>query len=136
MLVYVPNGAPAPMPAIFGLNFSGNHAVHADPAIRLKELPFDQHLLISLIAPRPFYVSSAKDDRHSDPEGEFAAAKAAEPVYRLLGAGGLPAEAWPAVGTPVHGGIGYHVRAGKHDVLDYDWDQYLDFADRHLKTRR
>ena len=101
-----------------------------------KELTFDQHLLISLIAPRPVYVGSAEDDRHSDPEGEFAAAKAAEPVYRLLGAGGLPAEAWPAVGTPVHGGIGYHVRAGKHDVLDYDWDQYLDFADRHLKTRR
>jgi hypothetical protein len=99
------------------------------------ELPFDQHLVISLVAPRPVYVASAFDDKHSDPEGEFAGAKAAEPVFLLLGARGLPAESWPAVDTPVQGGIGYHVRSGKHDVTDFDWRQYLDFADRHLKTR-
>lgn len=99
------------------------------------ELPFDQHLVISLIAPRPVYVASAEDDKHSDPEGEFAAAKAAEPVYRLLGAGGLPAETWPPVNTSVQDGMGYHVRSGKHDVTDFDWKQYLDFADRHLPVR-
>ena len=98
------------------------------------ELPFDQHLVISLIAPRPIYVASALEDKHSDPEGEFAAAKAAEPVFRLLGADGLPAETWPAVDTSVQGGIGYHVRAGKHDVTDFDWQQYLTFADKHLKA--
>ncbi len=97
------------------------------------ELPFDQHQVISLVAPRPIYVASAEDDRHSDPEGEFAAAKAAEPVFKLLGADGLPAAAWPPVGTSVQGGIGYHVRAGKHDVTLFDWMQYLDFADKHLK---
>ena len=99
------------------------------------ELPFDQHLVISLVAPRPVYVASAFDDKHSDPEGEFAGAKAAEPVFILLGARGLPAEAWPAVGNSVQGGIGYHVRPGKHDVTDFDWQQYLDFADKHLKAR-
>lgn len=99
------------------------------------ELPFDQHLMISLIAPRPVYVASAIEDKHSDPEGEFAAAKAAEPVFLLLGAGGLPAESWPAVATAVQGGIGYHVRSGKHDVTDFDWQKYLDFADMHLKAR-
>lgn len=99
------------------------------------ELPFDQHLVISLVAPRPVYVASAFEDKHSDPEGEFAAAKAAEPVFLLLGAGGLPAESWPAVETSVQGGIAYHVRSGKHDVTDFDWQQYLDFADKHLKTR-
>ncbi|MGC4015692.1 MAG: acetylxylan esterase [Luteolibacter sp.] len=98
------------------------------------ELPFDQHLVISLVAPRPVYVASAIDDKNADPEGEFAGAKAAEPVYKLLGAGGLPAETWPAVGQPVlNGTIGYHVRPGGHDLTDYDWEQYLDFSDRHLK---
>jgi hypothetical protein len=56
-------------------------------------------------------------------------------VYRLLDAGGLPAETWPAVNTAVRGGMGQHVRSGKHDVTDYDWKLYLDFADRHLPVR-
>lgn len=98
------------------------------------DLPFDQHFVISLIAPRPVYVASAEDDRGADPEGEFAAAKAAEPVFKLLGAEGLPAEKWPPVGTSVQGGIGYHVRAGGHDVTDFDWKHYLDFADKKLKA--
>ncbi len=97
------------------------------------ELPFDQHMVLSLVAPRPLYVASALDDKNSDPEGEFAGAKAAEPVYRLLGAEGLPAETWPPVDTAVQGGIGYHVRSGKHDVQPFDWQQYLAFADKHLK---
>ena len=98
-----------------------------------RELPFDQHMVMSLIAPRPLYVASAIDDKNADPEGEFAGAKAAEPVYRLLGAEGLPADKWPAVDTSVQGDIGYHVRSGGHDVLPFDWKQYLDFADKHLK---
>lgn len=98
-----------------------------------KELPFDQHFVMSLVAPRPLYVASAIDDKHADPEGEFAGAKAAEPVYRLLGAEGLPATAWPAVDTSIQGGIGYHARSGVHDVLPFDWKCYLDFADKHLK---
>ena len=101
---------------------------------RDTELPFDQHMVISLVAPRPVYVASAVEDRHSDPEGEFAGAKAAEPVYRLLGAKGLPCETWPEPGRSVQGGIGYHAREGKHDVLTFDWEQYLSFADMHLKS--
>ena len=62
--------------------------------------------------------------------GEFLAAKAADPVYRLLGTGGLPAADMPAVNTPVTGAISYHVRTGKHDVTDFDWDRYMDCADR------
>lgn len=102
---------------------------------RDTELPFDQHMVISLVAPRPIHVGSAMADTYADPEGEFAGAKAAEPVYRLLGAEGLPCESWPEPGRSVQGGIGYHVREGKHDVLPYDWEQYLAFADKHLKVR-
>lgn len=96
-------------------------------------LPFDQHMVISLIAPRPVYVASAKDDTNSNPEAEFWSSKAADPVYRLLGTEGLPATTWPALNTPSVGRIAYHIRSGGHNVTDYDWIQYLNFADKYLK---
>jgi hypothetical protein len=110
--------------------FCGNFRKYIDQD---SILPFDQHMVIALIAPRPVYVASALGDSNSNPEAEFWGAKGADPVYRLLGTDGLPAMAWPAVNTPVVGRIAYHVRPGGHNVTDYDWTQYLSFADKYLK---
>jgi hypothetical protein len=100
---------------------------------REAEMPTDQHVLLAMMAPRPLYVASAIDDRWADPRGEFLAAVAAEPAWKLFGLEGLGTAEWPPVDAPVGSGrIGYHVRTGAHDLLEYDWQRFADFADRNL----
>jgi hypothetical protein len=105
-------------------------ATYAD---RETELPTDQHALLALTAPRPLYVASAEEDRWADPRGEFLAAVAAGPVWRLFGREGLGTDVYPPVGEPVGQTVGYHVRPGPHDLLEFDWQQFADFADRTVR---
>ena len=99
---------------------------------REEAFPADQHWLIALAAPRPVYVASATEDLWADPKGEWLAAKAAEPVYALFGMQGLD-DGMPAPDvSDGDGRIGYHIRSGKHNILAFDWQQYISFMKRHL----
>jgi hypothetical protein len=100
-----------------------------------ETFPADQHWLIALAAPRPVYVASATEDLWADPKGEWLAAKAAEPVYALFGMQGLD-DGMPAPDvSDGDGRIGYHIRRGTHNILAFDWQQYISFMNRHLIDR-
>jgi hypothetical protein len=98
------------------------------------DLPVDQHMLIACVAPRSVYVSSGADDTWADPRGEYLSAYHAGEVYRLLGKRALATEDSPPVGTAIVDlDVGYHNRPGGHSVELYDWQKFIEFAERHLK---
>lgn len=96
-------------------------------------MPVDQHELLALIAPRPLYVASASEDLWADPRGEFLSAFYASPVYALYEKNGLSDQEMPEVNEPVLNEVAYHIRSGKHDVTDFDWDQYLKWAKKYIQ---
>ena len=97
-----------------------------------ENLPVDQHELLALIAPRPLYVASAEEDQWADPRGEFLSTYYATPVYELYGKKGIETMEMPEVNQPVQNTVAYHIRSGKHDVTDYDWEQYIKWAKKNL----
>jgi hypothetical protein len=99
----------------------------------VEKLPFDQHALIALCAPRPVLLSNAAEDLWANPDGQYAMLQAAAPVYALYGdAPKLPATR-PAMGALLNERLGYFIRPGKHSMTTLDWQTWLDFADRWLK---
>ena len=101
---------------------------------RERELPVDQHMLLALIAPRLACVASATEDQWADPQGELLSCYYAAPVFRLYHEETVSLTELPPPNSPVQDGqIGYHLRTGKHGLTEYDWNCYMDFADRHWK---
>ncbi len=99
---------------------------------QVEKLPFDQHCLAALVAPRPLLYTNAQEDQWANPDGQFELLQAADPVYRLLGTDGLAAKKMPEPGKLIASTLGYSIRPGRHSMTREDWKVFLDFADRHF----
>jgi len=117
----------------YGYQFDGNYATYGD---RVDEWPVDAHMLIALMAPRPLLLQTGDQDKWSDPKGEYLAAVAAAPVYKLFGQPvELPAS-MPEPGQGFYGTLGYYMHAGGHGTLPPDWNVFLKFVETHFHLGR
>ncbi|MBK7495007.1 MAG: hypothetical protein IPI28_06260 [Candidatus Omnitrophica bacterium] len=78
-------------------------------------IPFDQHFLKALVAPRALLSTDAYGDLWANPAGTQATYLAAQPVFDLLG-------------VPQNNAI--HFRQGKHEQNAEDWTALIDYADQ------
>ncbi len=121
--------APTRYPYQFAENY-GKWAGFPDKA------PMDANMLIALIAPRPLLLQTGNTDFWSDPKGEFLAAVAAGPVYKLLGKDPLDTETWPEAKQPILHDLSYYMHDGGHGMVPTDWGVYVDFLKMHLHPEK
>lgn len=119
------------MAANFPWQFAGNFQKYAG---HWNDMPVDTHMLIALNAPHAVFITGGTKDQWADPHGEFLAEVAAGPVYRLLGRKDLGTTEFPDPDTPiVTGDLGFNYHSGPHMIMPAEWQEFLDFADRHWK---
>jgi hypothetical protein len=87
---------------------------------RDKELPYDQHFLHALVAPRGLLITEAYRDNGANPPGSYAACQAVRPVYEMLGADDR---------------LGWAVREGGHGHRPLDFETLLDAVDLQFHGR-
>jgi hypothetical protein len=95
--------------------------------------PVDAHMLVALMAPRPLLLQTGDTDYWSDPKGEFLAAVAAEPVYKLFGKKGPGTTVMPAAGdTSMLNTLGYYMHHGGHGTVPSDWPIFITYMKKYL----
>ncbi len=121
------------VPSRYPYWFCPNYCKYGD---QVDKFPVDAHMLLALIAPRPVLLQTGNTDKWSDPYGEFLAAVAAEPVYKLLGEKGLGTDKMPPPDKPVLHTVGFFMHTGGHGTLPSDWDVFLEFMQMHLQPEK
>jgi len=91
------------------------HPRFRDFAGKETKLPFDQHFLKTLIAPRTLISVDALGDLWANPYGTQQSHRGAKPVFDFLGAGDK---------------LGIYYRKGGHSQNKDDWRTLVDFADK------
>ena len=98
----------------------------------VEALPFDQHQVIALVAPRHVYVISGSKDSWADPASEYLGSVAASPVWELLGKKGVELREEAEIGEDCElnaGDIGYQRHEGTHFIGLPDWTRIMNFLD-------
>ncbi len=96
-------------------NFPFWFAPHFNEFIgKVDRLPFDQHTLKAVVAPRALLSTEALGDIWANPKGTQSTYSATKEVFEFLGAGER---------------IGIHFREGGHEHNLQDWKTLLNFAD-------
>lgn len=99
----------------------------------VERLPFDQHSLFSLVAPRPLLLTNATEDVWADPHGQFDMLISATPVYELYGVEGVGTTIFPEENELIDSRLGYFIRPGNHSMVDTDWQAWIEFCDRYFQ---
>jgi hypothetical protein len=114
---------------------AGNFLKYAGP-LTPGDLPVDAHELIALCAPRPVFISCGSpqvEGNWVDSKGQFLAAVAAGPVYRLLGKRDLGTTEFPPMETAlIDGEIAFRQHGGGH-TTGPNWPTFLQYAERYFK---
>ncbi len=114
---------------------AGSFIKYAGP-LTANDLPVDSHELIALCAPRPVFISVGSpqvEGNWIDSRGQFMAAVAAGPVYRLLGKRDLGTTEMPEIETPlISGDLAFRQHSGGH-TTGPNWPTFLTFANRYIK---
>ncbi|MBQ1955337.1 MAG: hypothetical protein II350_06315 [Clostridia bacterium] len=102
---------------------------YAEFANNEDKLPVDQHLLLSLVAPRNLSVVSASNDSWADPTSEFLACCAASKAWEEKGLTGFVQPDRMALYEERfnEGHIGYYYREGNHYLSQLDWLAHMSF---------
>ena len=109
--------------------------VYASFAGKESTMTFDQHLLVSCIAPRAVFVFGY-DNPHFNSPGEFECLKKAAPAWSLWGREPFPGVVYPD--TSSDSAIGrnmayfHRTRESGHGVKADEWTRMLEFADRNF----
>lgn len=104
---------------------------------RTNRLPVDQHELLALVAPRGVLLTAALDYLWAGPNSALRAMKAADPIFKLLGAEGLrgngiiPSDA--PITTENATGLSQYRRATGHRLDPGYWRVFVDYADAFYK---
>jgi hypothetical protein len=99
----------------------------------VTKIPFDQHCLVAICAPRPVLMTNADDDQWANPDGQFDVLSGAAPAYKLYGNDKPVAAKMPETGTLSDSRLGYFIRTGKHSMTPDDWKVFMQFGDKWLK---
>jgi hypothetical protein len=100
-----------------------------------ERLPFDQHCLIALMAPRPVLLTNAVEDSWANPGGQFEMLQAADPVFHFVGVEGLKAKSMPPPGKLISSRLGYYIREGQHSMTPEDWKVFVEYANKQFSKR-